>query len=194
MPNKKYSNFKEEPYYRKSKHKKHSNKTHQNSSSKKNDKKEIKCFKCGKKGHITSNCRVKEIIANLDVRKHLKQQMINLIKTKSQLESSNQTSVETSDEDQLLLIEDDSSNKSNESSSRSSCDCVENCLCNIKQLNVIISEQNFLMKLIDKILDPHLQRDYFKKYLEVKKQSNEKQIENKNQYSLRIVLDQFSKL
>ena len=84
MPNKKYSNFKEKPYYRKSKHKKHSNKTHQNSSSKKNDKKEIKCFKCGKKGHITSNCRVKKIIANLDARKHLKQQMINLIKTESQ--------------------------------------------------------------------------------------------------------------
>ena len=83
ISNKNYSNFKEEPYYRKPKHKKHSNKTHQTSYSKKTNKKEIECFKCGKKEHITPNCRVKEIIANLDVGKHLKQQMINLIKTES---------------------------------------------------------------------------------------------------------------
>ena len=81
--NKKYSNFKEKPYYKKSKHRKHSNKTHQTSYSKKTDKKEIKCFKCGKKGHIAPSCRVKEIIENLDKGKHLKQQMINLIKIES---------------------------------------------------------------------------------------------------------------
>ena len=38
--------------------------------------------------------------------------MINLIKTKSRSESSSQTSVETYDEDQVLLLEDDSSNES----------------------------------------------------------------------------------
>ena len=75
---KKYSNFIEEPYYRKSKHKKHSN---ENSSSKKKDKKYIKCFKCGKKGHIAPNCKVKEIIADLDIGKCLKKQMINIINT-----------------------------------------------------------------------------------------------------------------
>ena len=88
-------------------------------------------------GHIAPNCRVKEITANLDVGKHLKQQMNNLIKTKSQLEKSSQTSIETSNKDQLLLIEDGSSSESNKSSSQSSCDCVENYFCNIKQLNVI---------------------------------------------------------
>ena len=36
-------------------------------------KKKVKCFKCGKKGHIAPNCRVKEIIANLDIGKHLKE-------------------------------------------------------------------------------------------------------------------------
>ena len=143
-------------------------------STKKVDKEDIKCFKCGKKGHIAQNCRVKEIITNLDIGKCLKQQMINLIKTESQSESSSQTSVESFDEDQLLLVEDDSSNESNEFSSQSSCDCVENCLCHIKQVNVITSEQNFLMELIDKIPNSNLQREYFKKYLEIQKQSNEK--------------------
>ena len=37
------------------------------------------------------------------------------------------------------------------------------------------------MELIDKIPDPNLQRQYFKKYLEIQKESNEKQIENTNQ-------------
>ena len=102
--NKKYSNFKEESYYRRPKHKKHSNKKYQNSSSKKIDKQDIKCFKYGKRGHITPNCKVKEIIADLDVGKCLKHQMINLIKTESQLKSSNQTFVETSDEDQYCYL------------------------------------------------------------------------------------------
>ena len=65
---------------------------------------------------------------------------------------------------QLLLIEEDSSNESNESFSQSSCDCVENCLCNIKQVNVITSEQNFLMELIEKFSYLNLQKEYFKKY------------------------------
>ena len=30
------------------------------------------------------------------------------------------------------------------------------------------------MELIDKILDPNLQKEYFKKYLEIQKQNNEK--------------------
>ena len=121
---KKYSNFKEESYYKKTKNKKYSNKKYQNSSSKKIDKQDIKCFKCNKKWHIPPNCKVKEIVADLDIGKRLKQQMINLIKTESQSDSSCQTLVETSSDDQLL-IEDSSSN---ESSSQSSCDCVENYL------------------------------------------------------------------
>lgn len=117
--------------------------------------------------------------------------MINLIKTESRLESSSQTFVETNDEDQLLLLED---NSSNESSSQSSCDCIENCLYSIKQVNVITLNKNFLMELIDKIPHQNLQKEYFKKYLEIQKQNNEKQIENTNQYNLKTVLDQFSKL
>ena len=117
--------------------------------------------------------------------------MINLIKTESQLDSSSQTS-ESSSDDQLLLIEESSSNESNESP-QSSCDCVENCLCHVKQVNVITSHQNFLIELIEKIPDQNLQKEYVKKYLEIHKQSNERSLENTNQYSLKTVLDQFSK-
>ena len=49
------------------------------------------------------------------------------------------------------------------------------------------------MGLINKIPDPNLQRQYFKKYLEIQKESNEKQMENTNLYNLKTVLDQFSK-
>ena len=74
-------------------------------------------FKCGKKGHIAPNCKVKEIIADLDIRKRLKQQMINIIKIESQSDSLNQSLIESSSDDQFLLIEDSSSNESYESSS-----------------------------------------------------------------------------
>ena len=50
------------------------------------------------------------------------------------------------------------------------------------------------MELIDKIPYQNLQKEYFKKYLEIQKQNNEKQIENTNQDNLKTVLDQFSKL
>ena len=92
---KKYSKFKEESFYKKPKHKKYSNKKYQNTS-KKIDKEDVKRFKCGKKGHIAPNSKIKEIITDLDIGKCLKQQMINLIKTKSQSNSSSQTSVESS--------------------------------------------------------------------------------------------------
>ena len=46
---KKHSNFKEEPYYKKQKHRKYSNKSQQNPSIKKTNKREIKCFKCGRR-------------------------------------------------------------------------------------------------------------------------------------------------
>ena len=83
--------------------------------------------------------------------------MINLIKAKSQSDLSSQTSRESSSDDQLLLIEESSSNESNESS-QSSCDCIENCLCHVKQVNVITSDQNFLIELIEKIPDQNLQK------------------------------------
>ena len=48
------------------------------------------------------------------------------------------------------------------------------------------------MELIDKLPDQNLQREYFKKYLKIQKQNNEKIIENTNQYNLKTVLAQFS--
>ena len=79
-------------------------KKYQNTS-KKLDKEDVKCFKCGKKRHMAPNCKIKEIIVDLDVGKCLKQQMINLIKIESQSDSSSQASIESSTDDQLLLIE-----------------------------------------------------------------------------------------
>ena len=45
--------------------------------------------------------------------------------------------------------------------------------------------------MIDKLLDQNFQKEYFKKYLEIQKQNNERSPENTNQYSLKTVLDQF---
>ena len=119
-------------------------------------------------GHIAPNCKIKEIIAELDVGRRLKQQMINLIKT----DSSSNSFREDSSDDQLLFIgETSSSNKLTSSSSQSSCDCIENCLYEVKQVNMISSESNFLIEIIENIPDPQLQKEYFKKYLEIQKQN-----------------------
>ena len=115
----------------------------------------------------------------------MKRQMINLIKIES--DSSNQSSMETSSDNQFLLIEESSSNESTSSSSQSSCNCVENYLCQIKQINMISSESNFLIEIIENIHDKELQREYFKKYLEIQKQSNNRNLENNNQYNLKTV-------
>ena len=57
---------------------------------------------------------------------------------------------------------------------------------------MISSESNFLIEIIENILDPNLQKKYFKKFLEIQKQSNQKSLENNNDYSLKTVLDKFS--
>ena len=57
---------------------------------------------------------------------------------------------------------------------------------------MISSESNFLIEIIENILDKELQREYFKKYLEIQKQNNNRNPENNNQYSLKTVLDKFT--
>ena len=57
---------------------------------------------------------------------------------------------------------------------------------------MISSENSFLIEVIENISDPNLQKEYFKKFLEIQKQSNQKSIENNNNYNLKIVLDKFS--
>ena len=57
---------------------------------------------------------------------------------------------------------------------------------------MISSENNFLIKIIENILDPNLQKEYFKKILEIQKRSNQKSLENNNNYNLKTVLEKFS--
>ena len=45
---------------------------------------------------------------------------------------------------------------------------------------MISSESNFLIEIIENILDKELQREYFKKYLEIQKQNNNRNPENNN--------------
>ena len=57
---------------------------------------------------------------------------------------------------------------------------------------MISSENNFLIEVIENIPDPNIQKEYFKIFLEIQKQSNQKKLENNNDYSLKTVLDKFS--
>lgn len=66
---KKYKNNKKElekPKYYKNKIK------DKNSQNKKKFKREIKCFKCEKNGHITPNCKLKQTIQSLEIDEDIK--------------------------------------------------------------------------------------------------------------------------
>ena len=114
---------------------------------------EIKCFKCGQKGHIAPNYPFKKKIQNLEIDEDLKIQIIDLIPTDSESsyqntkiirQKSKKSRKDSSNSNDFLLIEDNSSSYDS-SSLQSSCDCVKNCLCNIKSINMLTNEENLLI-------------------------------------------------
>ena len=84
----------------------------------------------------------------------LKIQIIDLIPTDDSESSYQNTKIirqkskksrkDSSNSNDFLLIEDNSSSYDS-SSSQSSCDCVKNCLCNIKSINMLTNEENLLI-------------------------------------------------
>ena len=78
----------------------YSNKPYRNSFKQVKEKREINVsIVAKKKGHIALDYKVKKIIGNLNIGKHLKQQMINRIKTESWSDSSEQPYIESANED-----------------------------------------------------------------------------------------------
>lgn len=77
----------------------YSNKPYRNSFKQVKEKREINVSIVAKKRAHSPRLQSKKIIGNLNIGKHLKQQMINRIKTESWFDSSEQPYIESANED-----------------------------------------------------------------------------------------------
>ena len=132
--NKEYSKKK----YRKYKSHK-SNKTTQNPT--KPHKREIRCFKCGQKGHIAPNCR---------------KQRLNVLSDSEEeyyFEDNTSSSWYDNSQNKNLIPEKD----------QNEIDKIENCLC---QINVLTTDQELLIEMVDQIEDKEVKAKYIRKIVE----------------------------
>ena len=103
-------------------------------------KKDVKCFKCGKIGHIAPNCR---------------KQKINVFFDKNYYSEASENDASSSN--------DSMSNHSISENDRSSTDKIENCLC---QLNILIADQELLIEMIDQIEDKEAKTKFIRQIME----------------------------
>ena len=103
-------------------------------------KKDIKCFKCGKIGHIAPNCR---------------KQKINVIYDKNYSSEASEDDASSSD--------DSKNNNSILEKEKSSTDKIENCLC---QLYMLTADQELLIETIDQIEDKEAKAKFIRKIME----------------------------
>nr|KJB23562.1 hypothetical protein B456_004G105400 [Gossypium raimondii] len=121
--------------------------------------KTIKCYRCGKPGHISKYCKIKRKINNLNLDEEIEQKLNEiLLETTS---SENYTSTET-DELQIdeLHTTSQSSNDENEPS-----------------INMLTKDQEFMIEVIDKIQDLELKRECLLKLKSLLKDKPEKEKE-----------------
>ena len=111
--------------YRKHKSHKYKSQKYQPQNSTKPHKREIRCFKCGQKGHIAPNCRKQKI----DVLSYYEEEYYS--------KDSNSSSSEDDNSQNKNLISEKEQNKT---------DKIENCLC---QVNVLTADKELLIEMID---------------------------------------------
>ena len=107
----------------------------------KTHKKDIKCFKCGKIGHITLNCRKKKI---------------NVLSDKNYYS-------EASEDDTSSSSDNSKNNNSISEKEKSSTYKIENCLC---QLNMLTADQELVIELIDQIEAKEVKAKFIWKIME----------------------------
>ena len=119
-------------------------------------KKNIKCYKCGRPGHYSNRCKMKQNINNLEIEDDLKSKLLKLLINSISSESKSEPEVSSSDE--LNELEEFSSS-SEEDENKDSCLCSTSTnplkaieKVNHLNINVLIDDQKNILGLIDQIL------------------------------------------
>ena len=131
----------------------------QKSNEQKSNKKEVRCFKCGKKGHIAPNCKNKVNV---------------LLDNEEEYYSENTNSSSETDKSQ--------------SDPEKEIEKIENCLC---QVNMLTTDQELLLEVIDQIEDKEAKAKYIRKVLE--QQNSKPKINLSNAYQMKDIFQYYKK-
>ncbi|KAI5323148.1 hypothetical protein L3X38_032220 [Prunus dulcis] len=135
----------------------------------KKDKSKIKCFKCQKFGHYASECKVKDVIRQLQITEEDKGKLIQVLELRDSETSSVETIVPSSESDSSQ------SSYSQSSSPRVQIGCTDKC-CNILKSIFVLTKQEeqeeLLIDLIGKVENPELKSDYLRKLRKVLSQDS----------------------
>ena len=138
---KKYKHYKEKPYKNYKKYKSYKHKNDKPQIPTKKHKQEVRCLKCGQKGHIAPNCRKQKLNVLSDDEEEYYSE-----KDTSSFETDNSQNKETTSEKEQSQI-----------------DKIEKCLC---QINVLTADQELFIEMIDQIEDKEIKSKYIRKILE----------------------------
>ena len=127
----------------------------------KNIKKEVRCFKCGQKGHIAPNCKNK----------------VNVLSDKEEeYYSENNSSSSITDKSQT--------------DTEKEIEKIKNCLC---QVNMLTTDQELLIEMIDQIEDNETKTKYIRKVLEQQNSKPKSKPNLSNSYKMKDIFQYYKK-
>ena len=132
----------------------------QKSNEQKSNKKEVRCFKWGQKGHIAPNCKNKA----------------NVLSDKEEEYYSENTSSSETDKSQ--------------NDPEKEIEKIENCLC---QINMLTTDQELLLEMIDQIEDRDAKAKYIRKVLEQQNSKPKPKIILSNAYQMKDLFQYYKK-
>ena len=132
----------------------------------KKHKREVRCFKCGQKCHIAPNCR--------------KQKLNVLSDDEEEYYSDKDTSYSETDNSQSKNITSEKE--------QDKIDKIENCLC---QINVLTTDQELFIEMIDQIKDKEAKTKYIRKVLEQQNTKPKSNLTLANTYRMKDVMQYF---
>ncbi|KAI5317836.1 hypothetical protein L3X38_037543 [Prunus dulcis] len=128
------------------------------------DKSKVKCFKCQKFGHYASECKVKDVIKQLQITEEDKEKLIQVLELRDSETSSVETIIPSSES------ESDQSSESQPSSPGVQIGCTDKCCSRLKSIFVLTKQEEqeeLLIELIGKVQNPELKSEYLKKLKKV---------------------------
>ena len=131
----------------------------------KKHKREVRCFKCGQKGHIAPNRR--------------KQKLNVLSDNEEEYYFENNTSSSETDKSQTKSI-----------TSEKKLEKIENCLC---QINMLTNDQELFIEMINQIEDKEAKTKYIRKILEQQNTKPKSNYNLANSYKMKDIIQYFKK-
>ncbi|KAI5330043.1 hypothetical protein L3X38_029440 [Prunus dulcis] len=164
--------FRKNEFYKKSKFspkKNWSKHPERKQSRPKKDKSKVKCFKCQKFGPYASDCKVKDVIRQLQITEEEKNKLIQVLELRDS-DMSNAESLISSSESESIQ-----SSNSQPSSPRVQFGCTDKCCNRLKSVLVLTKQEEqeeLLIDLIGRVQNPELKYEYLKKLKKVLNQES----------------------